>query len=282
MPSSWPVERYGVHLQNQSGTPVDQAVEAIRLLGFAVVEGNFCLEELTKISSAFDQMLAATRQSHGGYEELAKIDEQNTIRAPLVSEPIFLDLALHPTVLAICRRLLGAYVLLNQQNGIINPPNAERYNQGAYHRDLPYQHFVSSHPLMVNALFCLDPFTAQNGATYVLPASHKSEAFPSDAVINACQQQIGAAKGSFIIMDSMLFHRGGVNSTDRARRAVNQTYSIPFIRQQIDLPAALGPSYTSDPEVRKLLGYDVSTPRSVAAYYADRHTKLSTKTTKRR
>jgi ectoine hydroxylase-related dioxygenase (phytanoyl-CoA dioxygenase family) len=92
---------------------------------------------------------------------------------------------------------------------------------------------------MLNALFCLDPFTAQNGGTYVVPASHKVADFPSDAAITSCQ--ISAPEGSFIIMDSMVFHRGGVNATDRPRRAVNPAYSIPFIRQQIDLPAALGP-----------------------------------------
>jgi len=48
-----------------------------------------------------------------------------------------------------------------------------------------------------------------------------------------------------------LFHRGGANTTGRGWRAVNQAYSIPFIRQQIDLPSALGPRFTSDPDVRK-------------------------------
>ena len=45
-----------------------------------------------------------------------------------------------------------------------------------------------------------------------------------------------------------LFHRGGANTTARGWRAVNQAYSIPFIRQQIDLPSTLGPRFTSDPE----------------------------------
>jgi ectoine hydroxylase-related dioxygenase (phytanoyl-CoA dioxygenase family) len=74
-------------------------------------------------------------------------------------------------------------------------------------------------------------------------------------------------------MDSMVFHSGGVNTTDRPRRAINQAYSIPFIRQQIDIPAALGPRYTADPDVRKLLGYDAQTPMSVAGYYESRRVK---------
>jgi ectoine hydroxylase-related dioxygenase (phytanoyl-CoA dioxygenase family) len=261
------VPRYGVQKQTDSFSPIDQTVEMIRLLGYAVIDSGYGPGKLAALSDVFERALTQTHHAHGGYGELAKIDEHCTIRAPLAIDPLFLELALNPSVLAICRRLMGDYIVLNQQNGIINPPNAQHYNQGAYHRDLPYQHFVSSHPLMVNALFCLDPFTAHNGATYVIPASHKAEAFPSDTAVAACQQQISAPEGSFIVMDSMVFHRGGVNTTNRSRRAVNQAYSIPYIRQQIDLPAALGPHFTADPATRKLLGYEVQTPTSVAAYY---------------
>jgi ectoine hydroxylase-related dioxygenase (phytanoyl-CoA dioxygenase family) len=85
--------------------------------------------------------------------------------------------------LEICRRLIADYVVLNQQNGVINPPHGQPYSQGKWHRDLPYQHFVSSRPLAVNAFFCLDPFTPGNGATMVLPASYRQESFPSDRFV---------------------------------------------------------------------------------------------------
>ncbi|MGB6534927.1 MAG: phytanoyl-CoA dioxygenase family protein [Xanthobacteraceae bacterium] len=267
------VPRYGVHKQTDSDSPIDRAVETIGLLGYAVIDGGYGADKLEALSDAFARVLTQTHHAHGGDSELAKIDEHCTIRAPLANDLLFLELALNPTILAICRRLMGDYIVLNQQNGIVNPANAQRYNQGAYHRDLPYQHFVSSHPLMVNALFCLDPFTVHNGATCVIPASHKVEAFPSDTAVAACQQQISAPEGSFIVMDSMVFHRGGVNATNRSRRAINQAYSIPYIRQQIDLPATLGPGYSADRDIRKLLGYDVQTPTSVAAYYDTRRAR---------
>ena len=56
----------------------------------------------------------------------------------------------------------------------------------------------------------------------------------------------------------------------RPRRAVNQVYSIPLLRQQIDLPDALGDKFATDGQLRRLLGYDVRTPRSVAEYLAGR------------
>lgn len=189
----------------------------------------------------------------------------------------FLDLALNPTVLSVCRRLMGDYIILHQQNAVINPPSAQHYGQAAFHRDLPYQHFVSSRPLAINALYCIDNFTSENGGTFVLPASHKSEPFPSDAAVKVLQTQISAEAGSFIMIDSMLYHCGGVNRTDNSRRAVSYLYSIPILRPQIDLPAVLGDGYTSDPDTRRLLGYDIQMPQDIAAFYAARRAKTLSK-----
>jgi len=183
---------------------------------------------------------------------------------------LFLELANHSSVLNICRRMVGDYVVLNQQNGIINPPNGMHYSQGAYHRDLPHQHFVSSRPLAITALFCLDDFTAENGATLVVPGSHRQEAFPSDEVVELVKVQVLAPAGSFIVLDSMVFHSGAVNRSSRERRAVNHVFAAPLIRTQIDLPSALGDSFTRDSDLRELLGYKTRVPRSIAEYYESR------------
>lgn len=271
------VPRYGVHTQTHSTSAVEQAVEAIRLVGFAVVDGGYSAHELQELSAAFDRAAVSTQERYGGREALERIDEHNTIRVPLACDRLFLDLAQNANVLGVCRRLIGDYVILNQQNGIINPPNAQRYNQAAFHRDLPYQHFVSSRPLAVNALFCVDPFTMDNGATLVVPASHKQEAFPSDYVVKSLQVPVTASAGSFIVLDAMLFHSGGVNGTGGVRRAVNHLYTVPIIRQQIDLPAFLGANYVSDPDIRRLLGYEVQTPRDVLAFYDARRARVTNK-----
>jgi ectoine hydroxylase-related dioxygenase (phytanoyl-CoA dioxygenase family) len=272
MPSDKP-RRYGAIEQTVSETDVEYACESIRHLGYAVIDGGYELRWLKTLSEAFERAGQRYVSEHGGAEALKAIDEHNTIRLPIAYEPIFLELAANPNILDICRRLISSYVVLNQQNGVINPPRAEPYNQGAWHRDLPYQHFVSSRPLAINALFCLDPFTIENGATRVLPASHRQEAFPSDRFVEAEAATIAAPAGSFIILDCMMFHSGGVNVTDRPRRAVNHVYSIALLRQQIDLPDALGETFVTDSELRKLLGYDVRTPRSVAGYLASRAKK---------
>ena len=268
------VERYGVHLQTPEGDAVDHAVETLRLLGYAVIDSGYSPEELEQFAAAFERAKAVLFERNGGEDALEEIDEQNTIRVPMALEPLFLELARNDAVLAVCRQLIGDYIVLNQQNGIVNPPSGQRYNQGAYHRDLPFQHFVSTRPLAINALFCLDEFTAANGATYVVPASHRQEAFPSDSVVLATRVQVCAPAGSYILLDGLTYHSGAMNQTERGRRAVNHVYSVPIIRPQIDLPAVLGADFAADPAVRRLLGYELGVPTSVEAYYAKRRGQL--------
>jgi ectoine hydroxylase-related dioxygenase (phytanoyl-CoA dioxygenase family) len=248
---------------------LDVATEAIRLRGYATVESGYSPARLAALSAAFDRAREAMEGRHGGPAALEAIGEQHMIRLPLAYEPIFLELATHPDVLDICRRLMGSYIVLNQQNGVVNPAHGT-YSQGRYHRDLPYQHFVASRPLGVSALFCLDPFTADNGATRVIPASQTQEAFPADAVVDQIAVQVVVPAGSFILMDAMVFHAGGSNRTAGDRRAVNHVFTVPPFKQHISLPDALGPDFTADPAIRKLLGYEVRVPTSVAAYYASR------------
>ncbi|MET3970164.1 phytanoyl-CoA dioxygenase family protein [Bradyrhizobium barranii] len=265
--------RYGVLRQEQSTNEIERTCESIRRLGYGVINGGYGHEQLAALADAFDRTQERYATRHGGVDALRSIDEHNTIRLPLAHEPVFLQLASNDRILEICSRLISGYAVLNQQNGIINPPNGKPYNQGLWHRDLPYQHFVSSRPLAINALFCLDAFTLENGATKVLPASHRQEDFPSDDFVNTQALPVAAPAGSFIVLDCMVFHSGGVNTTVRPRRAVNHVYTIPLISQQIDLPSALGDTFTSDSKLRRLLGYDVRQPGSVADYLAQRPKK---------
>ena len=101
------IPRYGVHRQTHSETVVDRAVEEIGLLGYAVVSGGYNLDQIAQFSAAFDRTLAVTHERYGR-DELARIDEHHTIRAPLATDRLFLELALNSVVLAICHKLMGA------------------------------------------------------------------------------------------------------------------------------------------------------------------------------
>lgn len=265
---------YGVLERTSAEDPVAQAQESLRTLGYAVVDGGFSDDQLSEIGSAFETARKNFHETFGGQDALVEIDEHNSIRAAFTYAPVLLTVATNPTVREIVRTLIGGYQVLSQQNGVINPANAQEYNQGAWHRDLPYQHCVFSRPLAINALFCVDDFTHENGATLVLPGTHKVEAFPSPSFVEAAALQVTAPRGSYILLDCMVYHTGSTNRTTVPRRALNHVYTSPILRQQISLPDMLGDDWTDDPDLRKLLGYGVETPRSVDAFIKDRRSRL--------
>ena len=74
------------------------------------------------------------------------------------------------------------------------------------------------------------------------------------------------------MMDCMTFHRGGVNNTRAKRRAVNHIYTIPHIKQLIDIPALLGEE-GMDVYVQELLGYSYGLPRSIDDFLKTRNNR---------
>lgn len=258
---------YGILQRNQIQSDLDLAVEEIRTQGFAVIDAGFDDNQVQCIQRMFDQTRVAYLAKHGE-KFLQERDEHNTVRLPLLIDPGFRQLAINANVLQVVSQLISGTYLLNQQNAIVNPAG-RGYNQDAWHRDLPYQHFISSTPLAINALYCVDDFTQDNGATHVVPASHKQGPFSSEGYLKKHAIQVEAKAGSFIVLDCMTFHRGGENRTQYDRRAINHMYTIPFFRQQIEIPACLTATSLSEQELR-LLGFHQRSIPSVDAYLASR------------
>ena len=268
---------YGIREREQDGDALAFHVERIRAIGYSVLDSGISRQDIDRLSASLDAILDRQAQEFGGIDQLVRIGDAYTARCPLVYDDGFVELVRHPLLLRLCRRLLGEYVQLMQQNGVVNPPG-ENHPQGAYHRDLPYQHFVSSRPLAVSALFCIDPFRVETGATTALPASHLNERFPSDEVRASIETPIEASPGAFIVFDSMLFHRAGANRSGRPRRAVNHVFTVPIIAQQIALPAALGGRFGDDPELAQLLGYEAAPAASVAEWRTRRLARTTERT----
>ena len=89
------------------------------------------------------------------------------------------------------------------------------------------------------------------------------EAFPSRQFVEKHQRPVEALAGSVIVFDAMLFHRGGYNNSGRTRLGINHIFTLPLIKQQINLPATLGDRFKDDPKLRRILGYEsdpASTP----------------------
>ena len=266
-----PKATYGILQKDHFSSELEEVAEQVRRLGYAILDSDHTLAQLQEISTKFDQAREQYLKTWGE-SRLKSLNEFHTIRALLThGGDIFLQLAMNRNLTAVLKKLIVGTFILNQQNGIINPPG-ETYNQGAWHRDLPYQHYVSSTPLAVNALFCVDDFNVDNGSSFVLPASHKSIAFPSENYLNKNAVQIKAKAGQYILLDCMLFHCGGFNKTDKERRAINHVFNIPYFKQQINLPGNMHADNLSS-EARALLGFNLQEPPSISNYLASRTVK---------
>jgi ectoine hydroxylase-related dioxygenase (phytanoyl-CoA dioxygenase family) len=249
---------YGAVDQVRSDDDLARQLEEISVRGFTILPGVFGPGELEAWRHKIDAVYAQQEEEFGR-AALEAIQEQDVCRAPLLYDFSFVELATAPRVLAVVRKMLGEWFILNLQNAIINRPSL-RHHQSNWHRDLPHQNFVISRPVSVNALIAIDDFSPETGGTQVLPFSHRSERLPSDDYIRGNQLTVAAEAGSVIMFDTMVFHRAGANSSPRERRAVNLLYTAPIIKQQYDLPRALGEHAGLTPQLRMLLGYTSQVP----------------------
>jgi ectoine hydroxylase-related dioxygenase (phytanoyl-CoA dioxygenase family) len=185
-------------------------------------------------------------------------------------------IAQHPVVMRIVERILGTYFILNLQNAIINRPDRP-HHQSSWHRDLPYQNWVISKPLAINALFAIDEFSEITGGTHIVPFTHKTEILPSDEYISSNKMIACVPAGSAIIFDSMLFHKAGENRSKIIRRAVNNLYTTPILKQQYDFPKALGGREEFDLNTLQFLGYTSQVPMDDLAWRNARSARLPRK-----
>lgn len=244
-------------------------IEQIEVRGFGVLPDLLRPEQVARLNAGLDEIYGRQCDEVGGEAALASMNDADVVRCPLAYADDFMALATHPTLLAVGRAMLGESFVLLFQNGLINRPT-RRHAQASWHRDLNYQHWVCSKPLALTLLVCLEDFTTETGGTVFLPGSHLLERFPSAALVEQSQESPVARAGSVLVMNSMTFHRAGVNSSRRIRRAVNHVFGTPILAQQVDIPAMLDREPPSDPWLASYLGYRWNPMRDVAAWRRQR------------
>lgn len=266
------IKSYGATRVSQAKSQLDYHLEEYHNLGYTIIENVLSSEVSEQLKNELDLIYSA-QEADFGKENLRQINEEFLARALLVYSESYLDLARKSEIMEYVSAILGNYFVLHLQNGIINMPQ-EEHHQSSWHRDLPYQNWVSSESIGCNVFYCLDPFTEENGGTIILPFSHKIPYLPSEAYLEKHGVQIKAPAGSAVLFDSMLFHKAGYNRSGQIRRGVNLLYARAIIRQQIDLPAALNGKYADDPFLNMLLGYGNRTPVDVKTFRSLRKSKI--------
>jgi ectoine hydroxylase-related dioxygenase (phytanoyl-CoA dioxygenase family) len=111
--------------------------------------------------------------------------------------------------------------------------------------------------IVCNSMWALSDFTEANGATRLVPGSHRS---PNPDYGGAYDTIPAAmAKGSVLIWDGSLWHGGGANVTGERRTGIAMNYCAGFIRQQENQQLGLAPDLvrTFSPRLQELVGYGV-------------------------
>lgn len=161
----------------------------------------------------------------------------------------------------------GAPYILNSYGAVNNRPEDKAgYAHGLrFHRDV--RTYSRDFPLMLNMLVMVHAFTPDNGATRVVPGSHRSDARPDEHdMLTHCEYVTGPA-GSILLFDSNLWHAASHNRTQSDRMALTLTFTRAFHKQQLDYPELLGENYTQDEKLRQLLGYNARVPRNYDEWY---------------
>jgi ectoine hydroxylase-related dioxygenase (phytanoyl-CoA dioxygenase family) len=263
------VPYYGVLERRVVSDWADAHVEEIEYNGYTVVNAGLPASDLDAMRESIDRNHRRQLTETAAASAAATKIDSDTLRCPLAYDDIFLKAATADPLMEICRRLLGNSFVLLQQNAIINHPTSKEY-QSRWHRDLLYQHFVASKKLALNALLCVDDFSVQTGGTIVLPGTHQAEAFPSAQFVRKYERTAEAPAGSFLILDAMLFHRSGYNTSGADRRGINHVIGRPLLVQQLDLPRLLDGRHANDPFLRDYLGYRWNPAPDVATWRMQR------------
>lgn len=265
------MKNYGIKNKFNIKNRLDFHCENIKIKGYSIEENLFsiedCLELCNLLEKEYDiQELAFSKK------KMKMINEINTVRMPFLNEPKFEKLFNNSLILEVVEKIIGKPFVLNLQNGVINRPNLE-HHQSSWHRDLPYQEWVITTPIAVNAFCCLSDFTFENGSTEFLPFSHKVESAPSDDYFEKNKIKLTAPAGSVIFFDSMVFHRASYNSSNNVRYGINNLFTIPIIKQQIEIPSYYNNNDLSDFQ-KMLYGNSFLTPKSVLDYRNNKFDKL--------
>ncbi|QYG93917.1 phytanoyl-CoA dioxygenase [Iamia sp. SCSIO 61187] len=174
----------------------------------------------------------------------------------LAHDPVFQEVPVHPAVLPIVEGVIGRGCLVSSLSSIAIGPDevAQPLHVDDAVIPLPRPHV----PIICNSMWALTDFTAANGATRVVPGSHRADSQPDPfAEIDAVAAEM--PRGSVLIWPGSTWHGGGANTTDQRRTGLAMNYCAGWVRQQENqqLGIPLDVARTFPPALRRLCGFGV-------------------------
>lgn len=177
--------------------------------------------------------------------------------ALLARSPRAVELIAHPTVLEIVDGVFGeetsAFQLHLTQAISIGPGSPAQQ----LHRDhwcFDFHPFPIGLDVEVATIWALTDFTMENGATRIVPDSHRTEGMP---YTDDDTEQAVMPRGSVVLYVGSTVHGGGANTTDDVRVGINVDYSLGWLRQEenqyLSVPREVAAALPE--RVQRLMGY---------------------------
>ena len=244
-----------------STAPVDEIAEALGEAGCAVVTGVLTKASCNAIRRELEPSMAAARVISD--DDPAEFYPGRTRRVTALvarSETVTDELVAHPVSTAVCDRFL----LPNSEFGYqLHVTAALEVGPGAraqvlHREDDSFTYFAEPRPnLIVATMWAISEFRANNGATLLVPGSHRWEA--DRMAIDDEIVQAEMPPGSVLFWLGSTLHGAGPNQAQDWRYGVILTYSLGWLRQEenqyLNMPAERLDQLS--PEVRRIAGFDM-------------------------
>lgn len=238
--------------------------------GYHLFESVFDADEVAEanriINYHSDKAEGATH-FHGAHSD--KIHLQRRVWNLLNKGQVFVDMVQHPAVMDVFSKILGRQFILGSYAANRLLPGAPGQEP---HIDYPYwdMHDLGEFPAGINAgfhmncqsLISLHEFTAENGATGVVPHSQKRGVYPDQAGFDAGMVQVTCPPGSLLLFTGLIWHCSMPNDSPAERTSVLGQYLPKFVKPMEDLSASVDSRIVqqASPALRQLLGVDLRYP----------------------
>ncbi len=230
--------------------------EKLRVEGYTVIEDFLDDAGLSSVRSA----LASRMGRHLGRNAFEGFQTER-IYTLVARGKVFEDITENPSLMSLLDGvLLPGYLLTASQSICIYPGEKAQ----SLHTDDSFYRLPRPRPAISQSLIlAIDEFTAENGATEIIPGSH----LWSDAEVAGLSREAAEAQlqpvvmpaGAAIVFQGTLLHRGGANSSSAPRLALTNQYCQPWGRTQENffLGVPRPQVRAMSPRLQALLGYAI-------------------------
>jgi hypothetical protein len=241
-------------------TSLDATASSAAVVDSLRRDGGVIVRELAPVS-LIDACAAELRSSFDAFDEGQRTDfsGSKTLRCGGVLRyaPSCAGLIAHQRVLEVADAVLlpsCAEYQIGSTTGIeILPGESE---QQLHRDDTPYPIQVAGLELQIAVMWAFDNFTAENGATRVVPGSHRFLRAWHRPDLTRWASAV-MPKGSALFYLGSTWHGGGANRSQSPRVGLINTYCLGWLRPEenhcLEVPPQVARQYNE--RLRRLLGY---------------------------